>query len=278
MGVLWAMGTRWCELAGPSAPWGHPRPHRGPAPPSLAEGKSKCTLNSAAGSVGQGTLRDRSTRRAHTQPARPPPSPHRPVLLIPPLTGTAVTAPRLPDLAAEAVMPRARTRQPGGRWPCCHDGDRQSPWDRHPARHSPYHDAGEQADPLPAVGVRDHVAVANGEEGDGDEPHGSQEVAGYVLLVVVSAKETRASATDRARGRLQEARGHLGMAAALARGCAAQGGGGINNVAGCPIAAAVAQFLAQKNPRGQNLRKTQWKGLLLSVRPVTTSRSRRLRP
>lgn len=32
----------------------------------------------------------------------------------------------------------------------------------------PYHDAGEQAHTLPAVGVGHHVAVADGEEGDGD--------------------------------------------------------------------------------------------------------------
>ena len=49
----------------------------------------------------------------------------------------------------------------------------------------PYHDASEQAHALPAVGVGHHVAVADGEEGDGDEPHGSQEVAGHFLLVVI---------------------------------------------------------------------------------------------
>lgn len=53
----------------------------------------------------------------------------------------------------------------------------------------PYHDAGEQAHALPAVGVGHHVTVANGEEGDGDEPHGPQEVAGHFLLVVVPEGE-----------------------------------------------------------------------------------------
>lgn len=62
-----------------------------------------------------------------------------------------------------------------------------------PARRGAYHDAGEEADPLPAVGVRHHVAIPDGEEGDGDEPHGPQEVAGYVLLVVVPVRETRVS-------------------------------------------------------------------------------------
>lgn len=49
----------------------------------------------------------------------------------------------------------------------------------------PYHDAGEQAHAFPAVGVWHHVSVANGEEGDGDKPHGPQEVAGHFLFIVV---------------------------------------------------------------------------------------------
>lgn len=49
----------------------------------------------------------------------------------------------------------------------------------------PYHDASEQAHALPTVGVGHHVAVADGEEGDGNQPHGPQEVAGHFLLVVV---------------------------------------------------------------------------------------------
>lgn len=49
----------------------------------------------------------------------------------------------------------------------------------------PYHDAGEQTHTLPAVGMGHHVAVADGEEGDGDKPHGPQEVAGHFLLIVV---------------------------------------------------------------------------------------------
>lgn len=48
-----------------------------------------------------------------------------------------------------------------------------------------YHDAGEQAHAFPTVGVRHHVSVANGEEGDGDKPHGPQEVAGHFLLIMV---------------------------------------------------------------------------------------------
>lgn len=49
----------------------------------------------------------------------------------------------------------------------------------------PYHDASEQAHALPAVSVGHHVTVADGEEGDGDKPHGSQKVTGHFLLVMV---------------------------------------------------------------------------------------------
>lgn len=54
-----------------------------------------------------------------------------------------------------------------------------------------HHDAGEQTHALPAVGVRHHVSVADGQEGDGDKPHGSQEVAGHFLLVMVPGVEDR---------------------------------------------------------------------------------------
>ena len=36
-----------------------------------------------------------------------------------------------------------------------------------------HHDPSQETDPFPTVGVRDHVSVADGQEGDGDEPHGS---------------------------------------------------------------------------------------------------------
>lgn len=48
-----------------------------------------------------------------------------------------------------------------------------------------HHDAGQEANSLPTVRVWDHVPVSDGEEGDRDQPHGSQEVAGYVLVVVI---------------------------------------------------------------------------------------------
>lgn len=59
-----------------------------------------------------------------------------------------------------------------------------------------YHNPGEQADPLPTVGVGDHVTVADGEKRDGDEPHGTQEVTGHVLLVVVPAKESKKTSVN----------------------------------------------------------------------------------
>lgn len=68
-------------------------------------------------------------------------------------------------------------------------GDMQGP--------SPYHDAGEQAHAFPAVGVWHHVSVANGEEGDGDKPHGPQEVAGHFLFIVVP-RESREGWSARA--------------------------------------------------------------------------------
>lgn len=55
----------------------------------------------------------------------------------------------------------------------------------------PYHDPREQADPFPTVGVGHHIAVADGQESDGNQPHGAQETAGHVLLVVVPAEETQ---------------------------------------------------------------------------------------
>lgn len=48
-----------------------------------------------------------------------------------------------------------------------------------------HHDAREQTHALPTVGMRHHVSIADGQEGDRDEPHGAQEVAGHFLLVMV---------------------------------------------------------------------------------------------
>lgn len=56
------------------------------------------------------------------------------------------------------------------------------------AKAGTHHDAREQTDALPTVRVGHHVPVTNGQECDGDEPHGAQEVAGDVLLVVVPAE------------------------------------------------------------------------------------------
>lgn len=50
-----------------------------------------------------------------------------------------------------------------------------------------HHNAGQEANSFPTVRVWDHVPISDGEEGDRDQPHGSQEVAGYVLVVVIPA-------------------------------------------------------------------------------------------
>lgn len=72
----------------------------------------------------------------------------------------------------------------------------------HVPRGRSYHDAREEADALATVRVRNHVAVADGEEGDGDQPHGPQEVAGDILLVVVPAEEGQAAVVKLERVRL----------------------------------------------------------------------------
>lgn len=48
-----------------------------------------------------------------------------------------------------------------------------------------HHDPCEQTHAFPTVRVRHHVPVADGEEGDRNEPHGSQEVTGHFLFVVI---------------------------------------------------------------------------------------------
>lgn len=59
-----------------------------------------------------------------------------------------------------------------------------------------YHNAGQKTHPLATVGMRHHVSIANGEEGDGNEPHGSQEIAGHVLSIMVPARRERFSLDD----------------------------------------------------------------------------------
>lgn len=51
-----------------------------------------------------------------------------------------------------------------------------------------HHDSCQQTNSLPAVGVRDHVTVADGQEGDGDQPHGAKESTGYLVCIVVPAQ------------------------------------------------------------------------------------------
>lgn len=49
----------------------------------------------------------------------------------------------------------------------------------------PHHDPCEQTHAFATVRVRYHVPVADGEEGDGDKPHGAQEVTGHFLFVMI---------------------------------------------------------------------------------------------
>lgn len=98
----------------------------------------------------------------------------------------------------------------------------------------------------------DHVTIANGEESDGDEPHGTQEVAGHILLVVVPAKETRTSVSQQGTGMDVAEMGVPGHSGSLAWAVL---GYRINNTVGCAIVAVVAQFLALENPHGQNENK-----------------------
>lgn len=51
-----------------------------------------------------------------------------------------------------------------------------------------HHDAGEKTHTFATVCVGHHVPITNGKECDGDEPHGTQKVTSYVLLVMVPAK------------------------------------------------------------------------------------------
>lgn len=57
------------------------------------------------------------------------------------------------------------------------------------ARACVYHNASQKTHSLATVGMRHHVSIANGEEGDGNEPHGSQEIAGHVLSVMVPERQ-----------------------------------------------------------------------------------------
>lgn len=48
-----------------------------------------------------------------------------------------------------------------------------------------HHDSCQQANPLATVGVRDHVAVADGQKGDGYQPHCSKEGTGHLLCIMI---------------------------------------------------------------------------------------------
>lgn len=52
-------------------------------------------------------------------------------------------------------------------------------------RECTHHDSCEQTDSFATVGVRNHVSIADGQESDGDKPHGSQKVTGHVLGIMI---------------------------------------------------------------------------------------------
>lgn len=54
-----------------------------------------------------------------------------------------------------------------------------------------YHNSREQTHSLATVGVRHHVSISNGEEGDGDEPHGTQKITGHILSIMVPEREIK---------------------------------------------------------------------------------------
>lgn len=73
----------------------------------------------------------------------------------------------------------------------------------------PHHDPREQTHAFATVRVRYHVPVADGEEGDGDEPHGAQEVTGHFLFVMIPAGTQRSGASV-GEGRSARRRRHAG--------------------------------------------------------------------
>lgn len=56
-----------------------------------------------------------------------------------------------------------------------------------------HHDPSEEADAAATVGVRHHVSITDGQEGDGDHPQGLHVVAAQVFVVVVPDGGNRAS-------------------------------------------------------------------------------------
>lgn len=58
------------------------------------------------------------------------------------------------------------------------------------------HDAGEKTDTFPTVCVGHHVPIANGKERDGDEPHGTQKVTSYILLIMVPFTDSHSPGSD----------------------------------------------------------------------------------
>lgn len=60
-------------------------------------------------------------------------------------------------------------------------------------KNTSHHDPSEEADAAATVGVRHHVPITDGQEGDGDHPQGLHVVAAQVFVVVVPDGGNRAS-------------------------------------------------------------------------------------
>ena len=62
-----------------------------------------------------------------------------------------------------------------------------------------HHHAGGDGNPPAAVGVRHDVAVADTEEGDGDEPHGVEEVGVLLVMIPVTCHSVNRNKTNPVR-------------------------------------------------------------------------------
>ncbi|TNN72937.1 hypothetical protein EYF80_016866 [Liparis tanakae] len=90
----------------------------------------------------------------------------------------------------EGGLEREREMNSGGSGEDSAQG-KESEGDRKRGSKCTHHDPGEQTDSFATVGVRNHVSVADGQESDGDKPHGAQEVAGHILGIVIPGREQR---------------------------------------------------------------------------------------
>lgn len=77
--------------------------------------------------------------------------------------------------------------------------------------HVTYHDPCKKTHAFPTVRVWYHVTVANRKEGNGNKPHGSQEVTGYFLFVMIPATIKKSTGKRQAQSRLSQCVSMLNM-------------------------------------------------------------------